>query len=181
MILVFVRVYSGSSLTSPEPFYLALSTLTPRTSCWPDQIFTFINSIHPPTPGVQMISEILLTFSSQSVTDSPLYFHQGSCPHAAREILKEQIFYISVPLTNYQYLPIIKVFGCDSSPRSPNVSVCVCPSHLLQLYWTSEGLQKNFKRTLKGLWTLWSTKFTSLQVAAPRSSRLVDQNVFKKV
>ena len=139
-----VKVYSGSSLTSPEPFYLALSTLTPRTSCWPDKIFTFINSIHPPTPGVQMISKILLTFSSQSVTDSPLYFHQGSCPHAAREILKEQIFYISVPLTNYQYLPIIKVFGCDSSPRSPNVSVCVCPSHLLQLYWTSEWLLNEF-------------------------------------
>lgn len=28
-----VKVYSGSSLTSPEPFYLVLSTLTPRTSC----------------------------------------------------------------------------------------------------------------------------------------------------
>ena len=26
------------------------------------------------------------------------------------------------------------LFGCDSSPGSPNVSVSVCPSHLLQLY-----------------------------------------------
>ena len=61
------------------------------------------------------------------------------------------------------------IFGRDSSPRSPNVSLCVCLSHLLQMYWTSEGLPKDF--------CLWSTKFTSLQVAAPRSSRLVNQPV----
>ena len=35
------------------------------------------------------------------------------------------------------------------------------------------GLLKDFQRTSKGLWTLWFTKFTSLHVAAPRSSRLV--------
>ena len=44
------------------------------------------------------------------------------------------------------------IFGCDSSPRSSNVSllvcVSVCLSHLLQLYWTSEGLPKDFWRTL---------------------------------
>ena len=36
-----------------------------------------------------------------------------------------------------------------------------------------EGLPKDSQRTSQGLWTLWSTKFTSLQVAAPRSSRRV--------
>ena len=67
---------------------------------------------------------------------------------------------------------IRRIFGCDS-PRSPNVCPYECMSHLLQLYWTSEWLSNDFWRTSKGLWTLWSTKFTSLQVAAPRSSRLV--------
>ena len=53
------------------------------------------------------------------------------------------------------------------------VCVClsVCLSHLLQLYWTPEGLLNDFQRTSKGLWTLWSTKF--LQIAAPRSLRLL--------
>ena len=32
------------------------------------------------------------------------------------------------------FLNNIYIFGCDSSPRSPNVSLSVCPSHLLQLY-----------------------------------------------
>ena len=55
-----------------------------------------------------------------------------------------------------------KFFGCDSSPRSPNVCLSVCvsvrPSHFLQLYYflkdfcrTSEGLPKDFQRTSKGL------------------------------
>ena len=39
---------------------------------------------------------------------------------------------------------IQNIFGCDSSPRSPNVSMSVCLSHLLQLYWTSAGLLKDF-------------------------------------
>ena len=37
----------------------------------------------------------------------------------------------------------------------------------------SKGLPKDFQRNSEGLWTLWSTKFTSLLVAAPRSSRLI--------
>ena len=37
------------------------------------------------------------------------------------------------------------------SPRSPNGSLSICPSHLLQLYWTSEGLPKDFQRTSEGL------------------------------
>ena len=91
----------------------------------------------------------------------------------------------------FKHLNWLDITGCNlQSPRSPNVSVCVCvsfsfcPSHLLQLYWTSEGLLKDFQRTSKGLlkdfqrtskglWTLWSTKFISLQDEAPMSSRLV--------
>ena len=35
--------------------------------------------------------------------------------------------------------------------KCPCVCVFVCPSHLLQLYYTSEGLLKDFRRTFEGL------------------------------
>ena len=54
------------------------------------------------------------------------------------------------------------------------VRVSVCLS-VCQTCYNCTGLLKDFQRTSKGLWTLWSKKFTSLQVAAPRSLRLVDQ------
>ena len=57
----------------------------------------------------------------------------------------------------------LRLFLAATAALEVQMLVCVCPSQLLQLYWTSEGL-----------WTLWSTKFTSLQVASPRSSRLVN-------
>ena len=60
------------------------------------------------------------------------------------------------------------IFGCDSSPRSSNVSVLV-----RHTCYNCTWLLKDFQRTSEGLWTLWSTKFTSLQIATPRSSRLL--------
>ena len=67
------------------------------------------------------------------------------------------------------------------------VSVCVSvtlATTVLKEFWrTSKGLLTDFQRTSWGLlkefrlWTLWSTKFTSFQVAAPRSSRLVIQTI----
>ena len=61
-------------------------------------------------------------------------------------------------------LHFLRVFLAATAALEVQMFVClsVCLSHLLQLYWTSEGL-----------WFLRSKKFTSLQVAAPRSSRLV--------
>ena len=69
-----------------------------------------------------------------------------------------QVHHLYIPISINLPLTFINNFWLRQQPRSPNVSVCVClcVSHLLQLYWTS-----------------WSTKFTSLQVAAPGSSRLV--------
>ena len=64
----------------------------------------------------------------------------------------------------------IVFFGCDSSPRSPNVSLSVCVYHTC--YNCTKALNikvfrlKDFQRTSKGL-------SKDLQVAAPRSSRLV--------
>ena len=53
----------------------------------------------------------------------------------------------------------LSIFGCDNSPRTPNVCLSVCPfvrpsvtlaTAVLQLT-TTEGLLKDFKRTSKGL------------------------------
>ena len=80
------------------------------------------------------------------------------------------IFYVFVLMTGKYGSVTSKVmcsgiFGCDSSPRSPNASPCVCLP-VRHTCYNCTGLLKDFQRTL------WSTKFTSLQVAAPRSSRL---------
>ena len=68
-------------------------------------------------------------------------------------------------ICQYGLLPteIATVFGCDSSPRSPNVSVSVCHTcynctkalnfkvFRLKDFWrTSKGLPKDFQRTYKG-------------------------------
>ena len=47
-----------------------------------------------------------------------------------------------------------------------SVSVTLATT-VLDLQRTCKGLLKDLQRTSEGLWTLWSTKFTSLQVAAP--------------
>ena len=52
---------------------------------------------------------------------------------------------------------VVVVFGCDSSPRSPNVSMCVCVSVGHTLYNCTKALNfkvfrlKDFRRTSKGL------------------------------
>ena len=56
------------------------------------------------------------------------------------------------------------------------VCLCVCVSHLLQLYWTSEGLLKDFRETSKGsLKDLWRTS-----KGLPKDFRLYSlQNLYK--
>ena len=61
-----------------------------------------------------------------------------------------------VKLTNarktsaWQVLPLNIIFGCDSSPRSPNVSLCVCVSVCLSVTLVTTVLQ-DFCRTSTGL------------------------------